>query len=58
MLYDRFIALTTVGSGDLPPMAPGARPLVVCQGLGGQPYPCITLARLVSREITRPRQKD
>jgi hypothetical protein len=52
MSYFSFITLTTVGYGDITPVSEVARQMTVLEGLLGQLYPAILLARLVSMEIT------
>jgi hypothetical protein len=47
-LYFSFITLTTVGYGDITPVARGARALAMLEGLVGQLYPAIIIARFVS----------
>jgi hypothetical protein len=47
-MYFSFVTLTTVGYGDITPVAPAARSLAVLEALLGQLYPAIILARLVS----------
>ena len=47
-IYFSFVTLTTVGYGDVTPVDPVARSLAVAEGLTGQLYPAILLARLVS----------
>lgn len=47
-LYFSFVTLTTVGYGDITPVAPVARSLAALEALVGQLYPAIILARLVS----------
>jgi len=47
-LYFSFIALTTVGFGDITPVDPLARSLASLEALVGQLYPAILLARLVT----------
>ena len=47
-IYFRFVTLTTVGFGDVTPLAPAARSLAILEALIGQLYPAIVLARLVS----------
>jgi len=49
--YFSFITLTTVGYGDVTPLASAAKQMAVLEGLIGQLYPAILLARLVSMEI-------
>ena len=49
--YYSFITLTTVGYGDITPVAMSARSLAILEALTGQLYPAILLARLVSMEL-------
>ncbi|WP_239488887.1 potassium channel family protein [Luteitalea sp. TBR-22] len=49
--YYSFVTLTTVGYGDVTPVAPVARSLAVMEALIGQLYPAVLIARLVSLEI-------
>ena len=49
--YFSIVALTTVGFGDITPIHPLARSLVMVEALIGQLYPAILLARLVTLEI-------
>jgi len=51
-LFFSFVTLTTVGYGDITPVAPLARSLANVEALIGQLYPAILLARLVSLEAT------
>jgi hypothetical protein len=55
--YFSFITLTTTGYGDITPVHPVARLLVMLQALTGQLYLAITLARLVSLEIMHRHEK-
>jgi hypothetical protein len=50
-IYFSFVTLTTVGYGDITPVAPVARSLAVLEALSGQLYPAILLARLVALEV-------
>ncbi len=52
LVYFSFVTLTTVGYGDITPVAPIARSLAMCEALVGQLYPAILIARLVSMEIS------
>jgi hypothetical protein len=52
LLYFSFITLTTLGYGDIVPVAPAARSLAMVEALIGQLYPAILIARLVSLQIT------
>jgi hypothetical protein len=47
-VYFSFVTLTTVGYGDVTPVAPAARSLAIIEAMIGQLYPAIILARLVS----------
>lgn len=49
--YYSFVTLTTVGYGDITPVAPVARALAIVEALIGQLYPAVLIARLVSLEI-------
>jgi hypothetical protein len=49
--YFSMVALTTTGFGDITPIHPLARSLVMVEALIGQLYPAILLARLVTLEI-------
>lgn len=51
LLYFSFVSLTTVGYGDITPVAPVARSLAAGEALVGQLFPAILIARLVSMEI-------
>jgi len=46
--YFSFVTLTTVGYGDITPVANAARSLATLEALAGQLYPAIIIARLVS----------
>lgn len=52
LTYFSFVTLTTVGYGDITPMDPIAKQFAVLEGLVGQLYPAILLARLVSQQVT------
>jgi hypothetical protein len=47
-LYFSFVTQATVGFGDVVPISEGAQGLVVAQGIGGQMYLAVLVARLVS----------
>jgi hypothetical protein len=49
MLYFSYITLTTLGFGDITAVHPFARSLVMMEGLIGQLYPAVVLARLVTQ---------
>ena len=49
MVYFSFVTLTTLGFGDITAVHPFARSLVMLEGLVGQLYPAIVLARLVTQ---------
>lgn len=50
-IYFSFVTLTTTGYGDITPVASAARSLAMLEGLIGQMFPAILLARLVSLEL-------
>jgi hypothetical protein len=52
LLYFSMITLTTVGYGDISPLSPQARTLAALEGLIGQLYVAIIIARLVALEIS------
>lgn len=51
LTYFSFVTLFTVGYGDISPGIPAVRSLATLEGLIGQLYPVILIARLVSLEI-------
>jgi len=56
MMYFSLVCLTTMGYGDIAPVTDFARPLSVLEGVFGQLYLAVMIARLVGLHITR--QKD
>jgi hypothetical protein len=57
LTYFSFVTLTTLGYGDITPLHPTARSLVIAEALLGQLYPSILIARLVSMELESRRSK-
>ena len=51
-VYFSFVTLTTVGYGDVTPVAQGARSLAMLEALVGQLYPAVIIARLVSLQTS------
>ena len=51
--YYSFTTLATLGYGDVSPLSPGARALSVMEGLGGQLYLAVLVARLVGIHTAR-----
>jgi len=51
LLYFSVTTLTTAGYGDITPLAPVARCLAALEGVIGQLFPVLLLARLVSMEL-------
>jgi hypothetical protein len=47
-VYFSFVTLTTVGFGDVTPVARAARAIAIGEALVGQLYPAIVIARLIS----------
>jgi hypothetical protein len=58
LLYFSTITLTTVGYGDITPVNPVARSLAAFEGITGQLFPVILLARLVSMELHYRQQRE
>ena len=56
-LYFSVVTLTTVGFGDITPVAPMARSFVMIEALIGQLYPAILIARLVSLSLVEAEKK-
>lgn len=56
-LYFSVVALTTVGFGDITPVAPIARSFVMIEAFIGQLYPAILIARLVSLSLIETEKK-
>lgn len=56
-IYFSFTTLTTVGYGDITPVAPLARSFANLETLIGQLYPAILIARLVSMEFEASSKK-
>ncbi|HEY7534991.1 MAG TPA: potassium channel family protein, partial [Thermodesulfobacteriota bacterium] len=57
LLYFSFVTLTTVGYGDITAVHPVSRSLAMLEGLIGQLFPAILIARLVSMELYYRRLK-
>jgi len=55
--YFSIITLTTVGFGDITPVHPFVRSLVMFEALLGQLYPAILIARLVTLELETRRSR-
>ena len=51
LFYFSFVTLTTLGYGDIVPVHPMARMLVILEGVTGQLFPVILIARLVSLQV-------
>jgi uncharacterized membrane protein len=59
LIYFSFITMMSIGFGDLVPVTPPARALVICEGITGVAFNTIVLALLVSKYLahsaeTRP----
>jgi hypothetical protein len=53
LLYYSFTTLSTIGYGDVTPLSTGARAVSVLEGLTGQIYLAVLVARLVGLHIAR-----
>ena len=51
IFYFSFTAFTTMGFGDITPVSPLARYVTITEGMLGQLYPAIFIARLVSLNL-------
>ena len=51
LMYCSFITLTTVGYGDVTPLSPPARALAMLEGLTGQLFIAILVARMVGLHL-------
>jgi hypothetical protein len=51
LFYFSFVTLTTIGYGDIAAVHPIVRMLVILEGVVGQLFPAILIARLVSLQI-------
>ena len=51
-IYFSFVTLTTLGYGDMSPVAPLAKTLAWFEAVVGQLFLAVTIARLVSLEIS------
>jgi hypothetical protein len=58
LTYYSFITLTTVGYGDVSPLHPTARVLAMLEGIVGQLYMAIVIARIVGLQISSSMSKD
>jgi len=52
LIYYSLITITTVGYGDVTPLSSGARMLAAVEGLVGQLFVAVILARFVAMELT------
>ena len=57
MVYFSFVVQTTVGAGDIIPIDPMTKSLVIFQSMIGMLYPVVIIARLVSLEIEHTKLK-
>ena len=53
ILYFSFVTLTSVGYGDLTPIGPAARSLAMFEGVVGQLYLAVLIARLVGIHVAQ-----
>lgn len=57
-VYFSFVTLTTLGYGDIVPVARAARSATMLEALVGQLYPAVILARVVSLRWSEPTRSD
>lgn len=57
LLYFSFTVQTTVGSGDIFPISPWAKSIVIFESMFGMLYPVVIIARLVTLEIEFAKQR-
>ena len=58
MMYFSLVCITTMGYGDIVPVSNLARPLAVLEGVFGQLYLAVMIARLVGLHIASTHNKD
>lgn len=58
MLYFSFVCITTMGYGDIVPVSDIARPLAVLEGVFGQLYLAVMIARLVGLHIASSHKQE
>ena len=56
LFYFSFVTLTTIGYGEIVPVHPMARMLVILEGVVGMLFPVILIARLVSLHVQSKRK--
>jgi Ion channel len=57
LLYFSFTVQTTVGPGDIFPVSPWPKSIVIFQSMYGMLYPVVIIARLVTLEIEHTKQR-
>lgn len=57
-MYFSLVCITTMGFGDIVPVSPIARPVAVIEGVFGQLYLAVMIARLVGLHIAKSSQDD
>jgi len=57
LLYFSFTVQTTVGSGDIFPLLPWPKSIIIFQSMFGMLYPVVIIARLVTLEIEHTKQR-
>jgi len=58
MMYFSLVCITTMGFGDIVPVSSIARPVAVIEGVFGQLYLAVMIARLVGLHIARSSRDD
>ena len=56
-LYFSFVTLATIGYGDISPVHPVVRNLAILEGITGQMYIAVLIARLVSTSTTKDHRR-
>jgi voltage-gated potassium channel Kch len=57
-IYFSFVTLATIGYGDVVPLTDVARSLAILEGVGGQLFLAVLVARLVSLYSTKAKREQ
>jgi hypothetical protein len=58
MMYFSLVCITTIGFGDIMPLSNIARPLAALEGVFGQLYLAVMIARLVGLHVAHEERKQ